>query len=722
MSQEMTVDQAIQIALSHQRAGQLAQAEELFHQILAAYPDQADALHLLGGVYLQARRLDLAEARVLQAIRIRPEPTFGLTLGLILQGSNRLDEAVAHYQKLIASKPDYVEAYVHLGVVYSLQGKFEEAEKVFQEAVRLNPRHPVAKANLGLVLCHLKRWDDATWVLREAIAANPRDAGLHAAIGAALYHKRQFEAALASCQDALKLNPKLAQAHNVMSLIYKALGRDAEAAEAAKQASALLPESEEVLVNLGEGLRATGKLDEAAAHYKKAIARFPTNGDFHNNLANIYKDVGLLDEAIAEYGRAIALKPSPHYFSNYLYTLLYHPAYTAERYFEEAKRYDALVSAPVKNERPASYPNARDPAKRLRIGYLSNEFRQHALGLNLLPLITRHDKSQFEIFIYSEVLQPDFYTFRLRQFADKWQDVHGISDADLAALVRRDEIDIFVDLHQHIAGNRLPVYARKPAPVQIGFAGFPNTTGLSTIDYRLTDPYLEPVDGPEQPSSETPLRLPHSFWCYHPAVETPINDLPALQNGYLTFGNLNNFCKLNDGVYDLWIEIMAAFPHSQLLLLAPPGAHRDRVKDYFDGKGIARDRVRFSDRLPSGDYYKLYHTIDLSLDSFPCNGHTTSMDSFFMGVPVTTIIGDRLFGRATWSQLSNLGFPELAGRTPAEFVALSIALAKDLPRLAELRRTLRDRMKGSPLMDDAGFAKGVESAYRDAWRRYCTAP
>jgi predicted O-linked N-acetylglucosamine transferase (SPINDLY family) len=722
MSQEMNVDQALQIALSHQRAGQLAQAEELFHQILAAYPDPADALHLLGGLYFQAKRLDLAEARVLQAIRIRPEPMFQLTLGLILQGTNRLDEAVAHYQGLIASKPDYVEAYVHLGVVLSLLNKFEDAEKPFQEAIRLNPRHPVAKGNLGLVLCHLKRWDDAIWVLREAIAANPNDAGLHAAIGAALYHKRQFEAALTACQDALKLNPRLAQAHNVMSLIYKALGRHAEAAQAAEQASTLLPESEEVLVNLGEGLRATGKVDEAVAHYRKALERFPNSSDFHNNLANLYKDQGLLDDAIDQYQRAIAIRPAPHYFSNYLYTLLYHPGYSADAYFREARRYDALVAGPVKSDLPASYPNPRDPGKRLRIGYLSSEFRQHALGLNLLPLITRHDKSQFEIFIYSEVLNPDFYTFRLRQFADKWQDVHGLSDADLASLVRRDQIDILVDLHQHIAGNKLPLYARKPAPVQVGFAGFPNTTGLSANDYRLTDPYLEPLppDGPQQPSSETPLRLPHSFWCYHPAVEVPVNDLPALANGFVTFGNLNNFCKLNEGVYDLWIRILSAFPNSRLLLLAPAGSHRDRVHAYFDKNGIAGARDRFSDRLPSGDYYQLYHQIDLSLDSLPCNGHTTSMDSFFMGVPVTTIIGDRLFGRATWSQLSNLGLPELAGKNADEFVALSIALAKDLPRLADLRRTLRDRMKASPLMDDAGFAKGVESAYREAWRRYCS--
>ena len=249
------------------------------------------------------------------------------------------------------------------------------------------------------------------------------------------------------------------------------------------------------------------------------------------------------------------------------------------------------------------------------------------------------------MFVYSAVDKPDMYTFRFRQLADHWEEIHGKTDTQLAELVRRDQIDILVDLHQHMAGNRLPVYARKPAPVQIAFAGYPGSTGLKTIDFRLTDPYLEPVDAPPYPSSEIPLRVPKTFWCYHPSVDVPVNDLPAKRNGYITFGNLNNFCKLNEPTYQLWARIMKAVPKSRLLLLAHEGAHRKTVQGYFKNLGIAADRISFVNRAGVTEYYKYYYRIDLGLDSFPCNGHTTGLDSWWMGVPITSKTEERLFGR-----------------------------------------------------------------------------
>jgi predicted O-linked N-acetylglucosamine transferase (SPINDLY family) len=720
MSEQLTVDQAIQLALEHQRAGQLAEAEDIFRQILGAYPDQADVLHLLGGVYLQAKRPDLAEANVRHALLLRAEPAFSLTLGLILQSSQRVEEAVGVYRSLLADKPNSVDAHIHLGVALSMLGRFKEAADAFQAAVNLAPAHPVAQGNLGIVLCHLRRYDEAQWLLKEAVAKHPKNADFHSALGASLYFTKQPEAALAACNQAIALNPALGQAYSIVGQIHKDLGRREESAAAAKRAAELLPDVAEAQVHYGEKLREAGDLDGAAAHYRRALTRLPDATDLHNNLGNLLKDQGLLDDAIVAFNNALTLRPpaSPVHFSNYLYTLHYHPAYTADRLAAELDRYNELVSAPVRAHRPR-LANDRSPGRRLRVGYISSEFRQHALGLNILPLLARHDKSQFEVFCYSHVEKPDFYTFRLRQAADTWRDVHALDDAELADRIQRDGIDILVDLHQHIGGNKLPVFARKPAPVQIAFAGYPGSSGLETMDFRLTDPYLEPPGRPQQVSPEVALRLPHSFWCYHPAVDVPANELPALQAGRITFGNLNNFCKLNDGVYELWARIMAAVEGSTLVLLAPEGSHRARTKATFERLGVAADRVRFVDRQPSGAYYRLYHGIDLSLDSFPCNGHTTSMDSFWMGVPVTTYVGDRLFGRATWSQVNNLGLTELAGATGEEFVALSVALAKDLPRLAEYRRTLRDRMKASPLMDEAGFARGIEAAYREAWTRHC---
>jgi predicted O-linked N-acetylglucosamine transferase (SPINDLY family) len=366
------------------------------------------------------------------------------------------------------------------------------------------------------------------------------------------------------------------------------------------------------------------------------------------------------------------------------------------------------------------HTNDRNPDRKLRIGYISTEFRQHALGLNIVPLLTQHDRTQFEIYCYADVDKPDFYTFRLRQCTDRWHDINRKSAEQIARLVREDGIDILLDIHQHMGSNRLVVYAFKPAPVQIGFAGYPGSSGLSTIDYRLTDPWLEPADEPPYPSSETAVRLPHSFWCYHPVTEVPVVPLPAERAGHVTFGNLNNFCKLNETTYRLWVAILKATPGSRLLLLAPQGAHRERATAFFAAQGIAPERIEFLARAGATEYYRYYNPIDISLDSFPCNGHTTSMDSFFMGVPVTSYRGQTLWGRATYSQANNLGMPELVGKTPEEFVALSIALARDLGRLAGIRRTLRDRMKSSPLMDDVGFARGIEAVYRSAWRTWCS--
>jgi predicted O-linked N-acetylglucosamine transferase (SPINDLY family) len=443
-----------------------------------------------------------------------------------------------------------------------------------------------------------------------------------------------------------------------------------------------------------------------------------TSADLHNNLGNVYKDQGRLDDAITQYRKSLTIKMQPAVFSNLIYTLHYHPDYSAAAIYRELERYDGVFGEPLRqNIRP--YLNDRTPGRKLRLGYISSEFRQHALGLNLIPLFANHDKSQFELYVYSQVDKPDFYTYRFRQIADHWHDVQKLSDDQLAGLVRRDQIDILVDLHQHMAGNRLPVYARKPAPVQIAFAGYPGSTGLKTIDFRLTDPYLEPPEAPPQPSSEAPLRLPHSFWCYHAAADVPPNELPASRNGFVTFGNFNNFCKMNHDTFELWAQIMRAVPKSRLLLLVPDGSARDRVRVYFANRGITPERVNFVSRAPISEYYRLFHRIDITLDSFPCNGHTTSMDSWWMGVPVTSKLDQRLFGRATWSQANNLGLAELVAPTDDQFVQISIALAQDLPRVASLRRSLRERMQSSPLMDDKSFAQGIENAYRHAWQQWC---
>ncbi len=356
----------------------------------------------------------------------------------------------------------------------------------------------------------------------------------------------------------------------------------------------------------------------------------------------------------------------------------------------------------------------------MRIGYVSPDFREHATTFFTVSLLANHDHGPFEIFCYANVRRPDALTERLRGHADVWRDTRGLSDEQLADRVRSDQIDILVDLTMHMADNRLLTFARKPAPVQITWVAYPGTTGLSAIDYRLTDPYLDPPGRFDDDYAEESLRLADTFWCYDPLCEpVPVTPLPALHNGYVTFGCLNNFCKLNDGVLSLWAKVLHAVPQARLLLLAPRGQARDSVLAQLQQEGIAAQRVEFADKQPRQGYLKLYQRMDVSLDPFPYNGHTTSFDAFWMGVPTITLIGQTVVGRAGWSQLCNLGLPELAAQTPEQYVALAAELAGDLPRLEELRGTLRGRMQRSPLMDGPRFARQVEQAYRQVWRRWC---
>ena len=461
-------------------------------------------------------------------------------------------------------------------------------------------------------------------------------------------------------------------------------------------------------------------VEESISCFQQAVRLKPDYAEAHANLANGLAERGQVDQAVAEYRVALELQPdSACHHSNLIRILHYHPGYDAQAIREECRRWNARHAEPLAREiRP--HTNLPDPERRLRIGYVSSEFREHADSFFTVPLLSNHDHRRFEIFCYANVTQPDALTERLRGYADVWRSISGLSDQQAADLVRRDQIDILVDLKLHTADNRLLLFARKPAPVQVSWLGYPGTTGLATIDYRLTDPYLDPPGLFDAFSAEESLRLPDTFWCYDPLTDQPpVNSLPALKSGAITFGCLNNFCKVNDGCLALWARVLQAVPRSRLLLLAPPGPARDKVLARLGQEGIAASRVDFAARQSRPEYLKLYHQIDLGLDPLPYNGHTTSLDAFWMGVPVLTLVGKTAVGRAGWSQLCNLDLKELAAETPEQFVAMAAQLAGDLPRLEDLRRTLRQRMLQSPLMDANRFARNMESVYRQIWRRWC---
>jgi len=684
---ELTSEQAMRLAVEHHQAGHLQEAECIYRQVLARQPRHAEALGLLGAIAYQTGRNDIAVDLIQQAIALKP----GLAeahnnLGSALKDTGRLDEAIAAYRQAIALKSDFAEAHSNLGNALANAGRLDEAIVAYRQAITLKPDFAEAYGNLGIAMANAGLGDEAIAAYRQAIVLKPDLASAHINLGNALVNAGRLDEAIAACRQTIALKPDIAEAY----------------------------------FNLGNALANARLADQAIAAYRRAIALKPDLTMAHNNLGSVLKDAGRLDEAIAAYRQALTLNPDDSKaHSNLVYAIQFHPAYDAPTIAEEHRRWNQRHATPLQ---PYLQPHLNDPSpcRRLRVGYISPDFREHVVGRFLLPLLANHDKSQIHVFAYADVLEHDALTRTLGSHVDDWRSIVGLPDDKAAALIRQDGIDILVDLTMHMAHNRMLIFARKPAPVQVTYLAYCSTTGLDTIDYRLSDHYLDPPGANESVYSEKTLRLPETYWCYQPGRACPeVRQVPALTQGYITFGCLNNFCKVNEPTLATWARILLATPNSRLLLHAGEGAHRLVVQERLRREGIEPQRVRFSPSVPSPEYFSLYHNIDLALDPFPYGGGTTTCDSLYMGVPVVSLVGKTGVGRGGLSILSNLGLPELAVRSEDEYVHLATTLATDLTRLCDLRSTLRRRMEQSPLMDAQRFARGIEAAYRDMWRTWC---
>jgi predicted O-linked N-acetylglucosamine transferase (SPINDLY family) len=737
------------------QVGQPAAAIDLIGRAIAAAPGSADAHNSLGGALRQAGRLDEAIAAYGQAIALRPDHAEAHNnRGNALRDAGRLDEAITALSRAVALRPGLVVAHNNLGNALRDAGRLDEAIAAYRQAIALRPNSAEAYSSLGGALNVAKQYAEALPVLDRALALRPDDADAHNNRGNALKAQHRLGEAIAAYQQAIQLRSGFAEAHNNLGNALRASGRLDEALAALERATALKPGLAGAQTNLGHVLRDLGRPEEALAAYHRALRLRPDDPEAHIDLGTALRDAGRLEEAINTLGRAIELEPGsagaylnlghflgnrghlddalacfrtalalqpefPEAASNLAYSLHFHPDTDAPALLAEHRRWEDRFAAPLAAQiRP--HANEPSPDRRLRIGYVSPDFRDHVIAHNLRPLFREHDHRQFEIVCYADVVRPDTLTRFFQAHADLWRDSLGRTDDDLARLVRGDGIDVLVDLTLHMERNRLLVFARKPAPVQITFAGYPGTTGLTAIDYRFTDPYLDPPGSRGAEYAEESVCLPDSFWCYDPYGEEPaVNPLPALDRGFVTFGCLNHFAKVNSGVLSLWARVLRSVEGSRLLLLSPEGTHRREVLERLEHDGVAPERVTFVARQPRWEYLELYHGIDVMLDTFPYNGHTTSLDALWMGVPVITLRGRTVVGRAGFSQLTNLGLPELAAATPDDYVRIAVDWAGDRVRLAGLRTTLRGRMRRSPLMDAPRFARGIEAAYRSLWQRWC---
>ncbi|WP_377785233.1 tetratricopeptide repeat protein [Paraburkholderia silviterrae] len=710
-------------AVAAWRAGALEEARARCARLIAANAQDADAWHLAGILETARDRLS-ARALFERALALREDRNFLVSLSLTYDAATEAQGAFAALERSLAIDPDFPIALNNLANLYSAQGDFTRALAAFERALTLTPDNAGAHYNYGSVLLASGDAARAEAPLRRAVALDAGSVNAWNNLANVLIALQRTDEAMAALEHARTLTPESADVLTNLGCLLRARGRHAEAQAALERALALAPHNASAWNNLGNVLVDLSRIDAARASFTRALELKPRFANAWSNLGNAHKHAGDIESALACYREALACEPgSIGAHSNYVYALMFATddghAIRAAAGQLSAHHEAALLAQPV------AHATVPDAARRLRIGYVSPDFRTHCQMLFTTPLFEHHDHAAFEIVCYSSVAKPDEVTARLAAHADLWRDVREFDDARLAQQIREDRIDILVDLTMHMDGARRLVFARRPAPVQVAWLAYPGTTGSAAIGWRLTDPWLDPVGAPgvDDQYTERSLRLPDAFWCYDAlAPEIEVNGLPALaagHDGHLTFGCLNNPCKLTDATLALWAGVFAALPTARLVLMAPPGAARERLVARLSAHGVDAARVRFVGFQPREDYLRSWAQIDIALDTFPYNGHTTSLDAFWMGVPVPTRMGRSAASRAGLSLLANLGLPELAAHTDAAYVEIVVSLARDPARLAALRAGLRARMAASPLMDGARFARNMEAAYRLMWRDWC---
>jgi protein O-GlcNAc transferase len=635
-----------------------------------------------------------------------------------LYAAGDISGAVDAYRRVIELQPEFPDAHNNLANALLRLGDFSAAIGSYHHAIRLRSDFAEAYHNLGALLQRMEQWQEAADAYRNALRFDPAlPADVRNQLGIVLFRARQFHAAVDAFHQALTIHPDFAEALNNLANVYHELQQPADAIFCYRRAAVLRPDSAEIFNNLGNVLKETGQLDHALAAQHHAVELRPDYADAYSNLANTLKDTRRLDQALACYDSALALNPS-HVIahSGKVYTLHFHPNSSPRTLAEAHREWNARHAVAL--PRMSNHRNKIDPYRRLHIGYVSPDFRDHVVGRFLMPLLANHDHRQVQVFAYASVTRPDTYVNRFKNHVDVWRDVAALSDEQLAEKIWADEIDILVDLTMHMAGSRLLMFARKPAPVQLTYLAYCSTTGLNAMDYRFTDMYLDSPENGDKWYCEKSLRL-RSYWCY----ESPSNAPPVTpRSGPITFGCLNNFCKISNATVEAWGKLMNRVTNSRLIVHAHSGTHRAEFIADLGSLGVAAERVEFVGFAPLTEYLNTYGKIDIGLDPFPYAGGTTTCDALWMGVPVISLAGSTAVSRAGRSILSQVGLSDLIVATVDEYVEKAARLAEDTDKLKSLRITLRERMEKSPLMDARGFARDVERAYRDIWQRWCAEP
>ncbi len=708
-----------------QGKGDLEGAVAAYGLAAAAKPDFSQAHHNLGEALMLKGDFAGAESAFRRAGNIAPrEPLTQFHYGLVLHQLGRLQDAAAAYRRAAQLKPDYAEAWFNLGIALHNLGELDQAAEAYKRMVALAPAYADGQKNLGYLHMLRGRPTEALVAYEAARGLEPRNPEAHANVGSALISLGRIDEAMAAFEQSVALAPAFAAGHYNLAMARQARGRIAEAEAGFARALALKPDYVEAHNNLGSLLQDESRLEEAVQSYGRAIALKPDHASAHSNLGSTLQEQGKRAEALASFDRALAAQPD---FigggSARLMALHYGSEFSPADLRAEHMRWAGVHGAATV---PAgtTHPNTRDPERPLRVGFVSGDLRTHSVAYFLEPLLRAHDPAVMETVCYSGVVNPDTTTLRLQGLSDGWRSSLGLSDEALAELVRTDRIDILIDLSGHTDRSRLSVFGRKPAPVQATWLGYPNTTGLGAMDYRLVDPISDPVGVAEGWASEALVRLDGGFLCYRPPELAPdVAAPPSVAGKAVTFGSFNNPAKLSAETILTWAKLLAAVPGSRLLLKGRAFADataRALLEGRFAELGIEAARLDLRPWVAAtGSHLEAYGEIDVALDPFPYNGTTTTCEALWMGVPVVALEGDRHAGRVGASLLTHAGLFDLIAADAETYVKIAAALAADPARLADLRKGLRLRLQASPLMDAEGFARRFEAAMRLMWRRWC---
>ncbi|XVE61445.1 hypothetical protein DITRI_Ditri06bG0040600 [Diplodiscus trichospermus] len=721
--------------------GRLVDAAESYQKALGADPSYKPAAECLAIVLTDlGTSLKLAGnthegiQKYYEALKIDPSyaPAY-YNLGVVYSEMMQYDTALGCYERAALERPMYAEAYCNMGVIYKNRGDLESAIACYERCLAVSPNFEIAKNNMAIALTDLgtkvKLEGDISQGVayyKKALYYNWHYADAMYNLGVAYGEMLKFDMAIVFYELAFHFNPHCAEACNNLGVIYKDRDNLDKAVECYQLALSIKPNFSQSLNNLGVVYTVQGKMDAAASMIEKAIIANPTYAEAYNNLGVLYRDAGNISMAITAYEQCLKIDPdSRNAGQNRLLAMNYINEGDDDKLFEAhrdwGRRFMRLYT------QYNSWDNPKDPERPLVIGYISPDYFTHSVSYFVEAPLIYHDYGNYQVVVYSAVVKADAKTNRFREKVLKkggiWRDIYGIDEKKVASMVRDDKIDILVELTGHTANNKLGTMACRPAPVQVTWIGYPNSTGLPTIDYRITDSFADPADT-KQKHIEELVRLPECFLCYTPSPEAgPVSPTPALSNGFITFGSFNNLAKITPQVLQVWARILCAVPNSRLVVKCKPfccDSVRQKFLTTLEELGLESVRV---DLLPlillNHDHMQAYSLMDISLDTFPYAGTTTTCESLYMGVPCVTMAGSVHAHNVGVSLLSKVGLQHLIAKNEDEYVQLALNLASDVTALQKLRTSLRDLMSKSPVCDGQNFTSGLEATYRNMWRRYC---